>query len=119
MTELISGPADDRESRSISPLQFTEYLCSDPASFDSPCPREDAGLSIRELMARLDAEQHQRAAAAAGEHLAAGFLPRTPVTTSRGGSGFESGGVLDTAPPSGPLAGLTDAVTRDGRLTDL
>src|ERR1700761_2668422 len=35
------------------------------------------------------------------------------------GSGFESGGPLDTSAPSGFLAGLADAATRDGRLTDL
>ena len=34
-------------------------------------------------------------------------------------SGFESGGALDVSPPSASLAGLTDAVTRDGRLADL
>ncbi|HEY2238877.1 MAG TPA: DUF222 domain-containing protein [Streptosporangiaceae bacterium] len=67
----------------------------------------------------MDAERHQRAAAAAGEHLDAGFRPRTPVTSSRAGSGFESGGALDTSAPCGSLAGLTDAVTRDGRLADL
>ncbi len=67
----------------------------------------------------MDAERHQRAAATAGEHLDAGFQPRTPVTSSRAGSGFESGGALDTSAPSGSLAGLTDAVTRDGRLADL
>jgi hypothetical protein len=34
-------------------------------------------------------------------------------------SGFELGGALDASPPSASLAGLTDAVTRDGRLADL
>ncbi|HEY0717335.1 MAG TPA: DUF222 domain-containing protein, partial [Streptosporangiaceae bacterium] len=33
--------------------------------------------------------------------------------------GFESGGVLDLCVPGGPLAGLADAVTRDGRLAGL
>ncbi|HEX4253668.1 MAG TPA: DUF222 domain-containing protein [Streptosporangiaceae bacterium] len=41
------------------------------------------------------------------------------MTSSRAGSGFESGGALDTSAPCGSLAGLTDAVTRDGRLADL
>jgi hypothetical protein len=118
MTELISG-AGGQVSPSVSPLQFTEYLGSDPANFGSSCPPEYAGVSIRELTAQVDAERHRRAAAAAGEHLAAGFQPRTPATSPGAGSGFESGSVLDTSAPSGSLAGLTDAVTRDGRLGGL
>ena len=51
--------------------------------------------------------------------LAAGFLPRTPPASYQSGSGFESGGVLDTSAPSAVLAGLADAVTRDGRLAEL
>jgi hypothetical protein len=34
-------------------------------------------------------------------------------------SGFESGGILDACAPSGALAGLADAATRDGRLREL
>jgi hypothetical protein len=61
----------------------------------------------------------------AAELISAGFLPRTPPssaavpTTSRPGSGFEAGGALDTCAPGEPLAGLADAVTRDGRLAQL
>ncbi len=61
----------------------------------------------------------------AAELVPAGFLPRTPPsstaapTTSRAGSGFEAGGALDTCAPSESLARLADAVTRDGRLTEL
>jgi Domain of unknown function (DUF222) len=56
-------------------------------------------------------------AAAAGEAFAAGFLPRLSASRSPAGSGFESGGALDACRPDGSLAGLTDAVTRDGGLT--
>src|ERR1700679_1263680 len=60
-------------------------------------------------------------AAAAGEVLAEGFLPRLSAPRSPAGSGagsgFESGGALDACPPDGSLAGLTDAATRDGGLT--
>jgi hypothetical protein len=38
---------------------------------------------------------------------------------AQGKSGFESGGPLDTSLPGGFLAGLTDAVTRDGGLAGL
>ena len=61
----------------------------------------------------------------AAELISAGFLPRTPPsstavpTTSRPGSGFEAGGALDTCAPSGSLARLADAATRDGRLAQL
>lgn len=34
-------------------------------------------------------------------------------------AGFESGGPLDSSAPGGPLAGLADAATRDGRLAGL
>jgi hypothetical protein len=34
-------------------------------------------------------------------------------------TGFESGDALDTCVPSGTLAGLADAITRDGRLAEL
>jgi hypothetical protein len=44
-------------------------------------------------------------------------LPTDPGSVS--GSGFESGGPLDVSAPDGVLAGLADAVTRDGRLAEL
>jgi hypothetical protein len=68
---------------------------------------------------RMTTGRHQRALAAEDEILAAGFLPRPSVITSPSGSGFASGGVLDTSEPSASLAGLTDAATRDGRLAEL
>jgi Domain of unknown function (DUF222) len=61
----------------------------------------------------------------AAELISAGFLPRTPPsstavpTTSRAGSGFEAGGALDTCAPSDSLARRADAVARDGRLAQL
>src|ERR1700729_752785 len=61
----------------------------------------------------------------AAELISAGFLPRTPPSStaapiaSRPGSGFEAGGALDTCVPSQSLARLADAVTRDGRLAQL
>ncbi len=67
----------------------------------------------------MTAGRHQRALDAEDEILAAGFQPRPVATTSVSGSGFESGGVLDTSEPSAALAGLTDSVTRDGRLAEL
>jgi hypothetical protein len=82
-------------------------------------PSEYPDVPIEELIAAVDAERHQRALDAAGEVLAAGFQPRPSVATSLSGSGFESGGVLDTSEPSASLAGLTDAATRDGRLAEL
>jgi hypothetical protein len=67
-------------------------------------------------MADLDAQQ-QAATGTDDEVVAAGFLPRAAGT--RGNPGFESGGALDTCVPGGPLAGLADAATRDGRLSEL
>jgi hypothetical protein len=131
---------------SLGALRPTDYLGADASDFDSSCPPEYAGLSSRELIAQVDAARQQRAIGAAGETLAAGFRPRTPATspqpqppatssaprppatpyqprppatTSQCGSGFESGGVLDVCAPSGSLAGLADAASRDGRLADL
>src|ERR1700761_5423711 len=109
MGELISGAGGDRGAAANSAPQITGDVGADSANSGSSCPPEYAGLSIHEVMAQMDAERHRRAAAEVGEHLAAGFLPRTPVTSSRAGSGFESGGVLDACAPSGSLAGLTDA----------
>ena len=82
-------------------------------------PSEYPDVPIEDLIAAVDAERHQRALDAADGVLAAGFQPRPSVTTSLSGSGFESGGVLDTSEPSASLAGLTDAATRDGRLAEL
>jgi hypothetical protein len=68
-----------------------------------------------------DAEPHY-SLAAARECLDIGFLSRVPSPSSkpsRAGSGFESGGALDTCAPSGALAGLADAAVRDGRLAGL
>src|ERR1700749_4133212 len=53
--------------------------------------------------------RERRAAAADREVLAAGFRTRPASVTSQSGSGFESGGVLDTSEPSAMLAGLADA----------
>jgi hypothetical protein len=61
----------------------------------------------------------------AAELISAGFLPRTPPsstavpTTSRPGSGFEAGGALDTCAPGESLVRRADAVTHDGRLAQL
>jgi hypothetical protein len=99
MTELIpGGDADD---------------------FTPSCPPEYAHLSGPELIAAIESERQRRAAAAAGEILAAGFRARTPSSPSRAGTGFESGGVLDVGAPSGSLAGLAESASRDGRLADL
>jgi hypothetical protein len=68
-------------------------------------------------MTQTDAGWWERATA--DEVLAAGFRPRTPTGSPGVGSGFESGGVLDVSAPGGSLAGLADAATRDGRLSEL
>jgi hypothetical protein len=76
---------------------------------ESDCPPEFAGLPIREVLARIDAER--RGPAGGQESILSASLGS--------GSGFESGGPLDTSAPAGVLAGLADAVTRDGRLAEL
>jgi Domain of unknown function (DUF222) len=82
----------------------------------SSCPPEYADVPIGQLMDDLDAQE--RAGSGSGDEvLSAGFLPR--AGTARGNSGFESGGALDACAPGGPLAGLADAATRDGRLSGL
>jgi hypothetical protein len=86
---------------------------------DTGCPPEFADVPVSELFAGIGQTRRQRAAAAAGESLAAGFRPRAPLVPLQPGSGFESGGALDTCAPSGTLAGLADAVTRDGGLAGL
>jgi hypothetical protein len=78
-----------------------------------------AGTPSKDLIAAVDAERHQRALGAEGEVQTAGFRSRPATVTSISGSGFESGGILDTSEPSASLAGLTDAATRDGRLAEL
>jgi Domain of unknown function (DUF222) len=117
--ELISGSGGDGDPL-LQDAPGSAYYLVPP----SACPPEYAGLPIRELFAQLGTERQERTAAAAGESLAAGFCPRRPSSpsapdSSRSGSGFESGGVLDTSLPGGPLAGLADAATRDGRLAGL
>ena len=90
-----------------------------PDDLESGCPPEFADVSVHHLFDQVDAARQERAAAAAGECVAAGFLPRASQPPPRFGSGFESGGVLDTSAPGGSLAGLTDAATRDGGLAEL
>jgi Domain of unknown function (DUF222) len=82
-------------------------------------PSEYPDAPVEELIAAVDAERRRRAQDAEREVLAAGFQSRPATATSPSGSGFESGGVLDTSEPSASLAGLADAATRDGRLAEL
>src|SRR5579875_3729682 len=77
---------------------------------ESATPPEYADVPIRELFALIETGRPDRAADS---------QPRTPPTTDRMGSGFESGGALDTSAPGAVLAGLADAATRDGRLAEL
>jgi hypothetical protein len=117
MTGSMIGADGDEALPSVPGLHLTTYLggpLSGPA-----CPPGYADVPVRELFAQIDAQRRQRAAAAAGESLAAGFRPRTPLTQPGSGSGFESGGALDASSPGGSLAGLADAATRDGHLTEL
>jgi uncharacterized protein DUF222 len=86
---------------------------------DTGCPPEFADVPVQELFAEIDTARQQRAAVAARESLGAGFRPRGPLVPSQSGSGFESGGALDTSPPGGTLAGLADAFTRNGGLADV
>src|ERR1700748_2137726 len=81
--------------------------------FTPSCPPEYAHLSGPELIAAIEGERRRRAAAAAG------FRDRTPSSPSRAGTGFESGGVLDTCAPSGSLAGLAESASPDGRVAGL
>src|SRR6202012_1807559 len=73
--------------------------------FTPSCPPEYAHLSGPELIAAIESERQRRAAAAAGEILAAGFRARTPSRPARGGTGFEFARVLGVSAPSGSLAG--------------
>jgi hypothetical protein len=86
---------------------------------DAGCPPEFADVPVSELLAGIDEARHERAAAVAGESLAAGFWSRGPLVPGQSGTGLESGGVLDNGVPSALLAGLADAVTRDGGLAGL
>jgi hypothetical protein len=116
MMELAFGDDHDHDAAdddgATPPRQHGLYLVPSTAR-----PPEYAAVPIHELMDRIDAERGQRAADE--EALTAGFCPRPPSSAAEPGSGFESGGVLDTCAPEGTLAGLADAVTRDGRLAEL
>jgi hypothetical protein len=116
MTGLAFGDDHDHaaadDDGATRPRQYGLYLVPSATR-----PPEYADVPIHELMDRIDAERGQRAADE--EALAAGFCPRPPSSAAEPGSGFESGGVLDTCAPEGTLAGLADAVTRDGRLAEL
>ena len=93
-----------------------------PTSFLGPvsaCPPEYADVPVRDVVAQINAERQNRVAAGEREVLAPGFRSRTPAGTAGSGTGFESGGVLDVSAPSAMLAGLTDSVTRDGRIAEL
>ena len=98
-----------------SPSEYPDV----PIRDDRPVLGLVASTPIEDLIAAADAGRHQRALDAEDEILAAGFQPRPAAATSVSGSGFESGGILDTSEPSAALAGLTDSVTRDGRLAEL
>ena len=98
-----------------SPSEYPDV----PIRDDRPVLGLVASTPIEDLITAADAGRHQRALDAEDEILAAGFQPRPAAATSVSGSGFESGGILDTSEPSAALAGLTDSVTRDGRLAEL
>jgi hypothetical protein len=98
-----------------SPSEYPDV----PIRDDRPTLGLVASTPIEDLIAAADAGRHQRALEAEDEILAAGFQSRLATATSVSGSGFESGGMLDTSEPSAALAGLTDSVTRDGRLAGL
>jgi hypothetical protein len=123
MSAELTSELDDSECLpSLSSFAFGTYIGPDPACpSDSACPAEYADVPIRELFARLDAGPRHHAAPAAGKVPTDGCRSRTspPPPRSSSSSGFESGGALDECAPNGSLAGLADAVTRDGRLADL
>jgi hypothetical protein len=115
VAEAFPGPGGDEGPLPPGAFQPGWYLGP-----DAGCPPEFADVPVSELFARIDQTRRRRAAAADGESLAAGFRPRGPLVPVQAGSGFESGGAaLDTCPPSGTLAGLADALTRDGGLAGL
>jgi hypothetical protein len=109
-------PGSGRGEDLLLPGAFQPGLYLGP---DMGCPPEFADVPVQELFAEIDTARQQRAAVAARESLGAGFRPRPPLVPSQPGSGFESGGALDTCAPSGTLAGLADALTRDGQLAEL
>jgi hypothetical protein len=98
-----------------SPSEYPDV----PIRGDRPVLGLVASTPIEDLIAAADAGRHQRALDAEDEILASGFQPRLATATPVSGSGFESGGMLDTSEPGAALAGLTDSVTRDGRLAEL
>ena len=104
---------------SAGPVSSPSEYPDAPIRDDRPVLGLVASTPIEDLIAAADAGRHQRALDAEDEILAAGFQPRPTAATSVSGSGFESGGILDTSEPSAALAGLTDSVTRDGRLAEL
>src|ERR1700744_5410353 len=106
------GPSGDEDPPAMGAFQPGWDL-----SPGAGCAPEFAGVPVSELFAGIDDARQRRAAA--GESLAAGFRPRAPLGPLRAGSGVESGGALDTSPPGGTLAGLAEAVTRDGGLGGL
>jgi hypothetical protein len=112
MTAVLADEPDDGEELP-SALQPGFYLVP-----ESGRPTEDAGPPIQEVLARTEAEPRTRATGHE-ESLPAGFPPCTVPAQLGPGSGFESGGPLDSSAPDGVLAGLADAVTRDGGLAGL
>jgi hypothetical protein len=64
---------------------------------DGGCPPEFGGVPVRELFDGIEAARQQRAAADVRESLMAGFRPRMALVPDQVGTGFESGGPLDTA----------------------
>ena len=119
MTDPHPGPgrADPPQPADFQP----RYPDAVPPGYDADpgagCPPEFAGVPVSELFAGIDDARQRRAPD--GESLAAGFRPRAPLVPLQSGSGFESGGALDTSPPGGTLAGLAEAITRDGGLAGL
>jgi len=124
------GLADEPDDHTglLEALQPGLYLVP-----ESGCPPEYADLPIQELLARIDAQERERATGQ--ESLPAGSRRRTPpaqpdpnpgsgsggqpgINWTGSGLGFESGGPLDASAPGGFLAGLTDAVTRGGGLAE-
>src|ERR1700742_4108432 len=98
-----------------SPSEYPDV----PIRGDGPILGLVASTPIEDLIAAAGAGRHQRAVGAEDEILAAGFQPRLPPATPGSGSAFAPGGTLDPTNPSAALAGLTDSVTRDGRLAEL
>jgi uncharacterized protein DUF222 len=110
-TEASYNQGGGSDPPPLGPPEAGYYL-----GLQSSCPPEYADIPIGQLMADLDA-RNQAGIGPDDEVVAAGFLPR--AGGAWGNSGFESGGALDACVPGGPLAGLADAATRDGRLSEL